>query len=131
MSTGFKVIKPEELDKNPFISFAQEWPILTAGRIGAYNGMTIGWGGLGVLWRKNVATVYVRRQRHTFQFLEKEPFFGLSFLNKTYKEAITFFGSKSGRDYDKAKETGLTPVAFVDKAVYFDESELVILLKKI
>ena len=131
MSNEFKIIKPEELHQNPFSSFGNDWPLLTAGRIESYNGMTIGWGGFGVLWSKNVATVYVRPQRYTFQFLEREPYFGLSFLNSSYKDALNFFGSKSGRDVDKAKETGLTPKAFEDKTVYFEEADLVIVLKKI
>lgn len=131
MSTQLEPLEPEALDLKPFTLFAKEWPILSAGTPDKYNGMTIGWGGLGTLWRRKVATVYVRPQRYTFRFIEKEPYFSLSVLGESYKEALNFFGSKSGRDVDKAKATGLTPVAFEDKTVYFAEARLVLILKKI
>ena len=131
MSHEFKTIEPEALAGNPFTLFGKGWPLLSAGRLGKYNGMTISWGGLGVLWRRKVATVYVRPQRYTFQFVEQEPYFSLSFLDESYKPALDFFGKKSGRDVDKAKATGLTPAAFDDKTVYFREAKLVLILKKI
>ena len=37
---------------------------------------------------------------------------------------------KSGRDIDKVKETGLTPI-YSDGTMYFEEARLVIILKKI
>jgi flavin reductase (DIM6/NTAB) family NADH-FMN oxidoreductase RutF len=131
MSSEFKSIDPETLQVSPFTLFAKEWPLLTAGRLDHYNGMTIGWGGLGSLWRRPTATVYVRPQRHTFQFVEKEPYFSLSILDGRYKSALDYFGKKSGRDVNKAKETGLTPSAYADKTVYFQEARLVLILKKI
>ena len=39
-------------------------------------------------------------------------------------------GSKSGRDYDKAKETGLTTVFTEDGIPYFEEAKLVLICKK-
>ncbi len=77
MSSGFTTIDqaPQE---NPCTLFGEGGPLLSAGRLDRYNGMTIGWGGLGPLWRRKVAAVYVRPQRHTFPFIEKEPYFSLS-----------------------------------------------------
>ncbi len=131
MITEFKTIEAEALERNPFTLFAKGWPILTAGHLDNYNGMTIGWGGLGTLWRRKVVTVYVRPQRYTYRFVESEPYFSLSILDESHKDALSFFGTNSGRNVDKAKETGLTPVAFEDKTVYFAESKLVLVLKKI
>lgn len=131
MSHNLVAIPPEKLEGNPFNLFAQSWPILTAGNLQRHNGMTIGWGGLGVLWRKRVATVYVRPQRYTYEFVEREPYFSLSVLDESYKTALNLFGTKSGRDLDKTKAAGLTPVAFEDKTVYFAESRLVLILKKL
>ncbi|MBR6923124.1 MAG: flavin reductase family protein, partial [Oscillospiraceae bacterium] len=41
-----------------------------------------------------------------------------------------FCGSKSGRDFDKAKETGITPVE-IDGAVSFEEARLVLVCRKL
>lgn len=43
-----------------FDQFDKKWALLTAGKIDNFNSMTISWGGLGTLWNKPVATVYVR-----------------------------------------------------------------------
>ena len=44
---------------------------------------------------------------------------------------MKFCGSKSGRDYDKVKETGLTPVVDDETgAVYFKEAKVVFICKK-
>ena len=42
--------------------------------------MVIGWGGLGTLWGKAVCTVYVRPQRYTYEFMERENAFSVSVL---------------------------------------------------
>ena len=49
----------EFIDKS-FSVFANEWALVTAGTPDNYNTMTIAWGGLGTLWSKPVATVYVK-----------------------------------------------------------------------
>jgi hypothetical protein len=131
VSDEFEKIRPEELEGNPFTLFGQQWPILTAGHLSKYNGMTIAWGGIGPLWRRKVVTVCVRPQRYTFQFLETEPHFSLSFLGESYRDALNYFGTKCGRDVDKARETGLTPIAFENRTVYFSEARLVLILNKL
>ena len=49
----------DELNANVFELFNKDWALLTAGSIGDYNAMTIGWGQLGTLWNKSVVTVFV------------------------------------------------------------------------
>lgn len=116
---------------NVFQLFKDCWPILTAGGKD-YNSMTISWGQMGVLWNKNVAIVYVRPQRHTYEFIQSQESFTLSFLPETYKEELAYFGSKSGKDVDKFKETGLTPVYDVDFDVtYVKEATFVLKMKKL
>ena len=53
--------------------FDGSWALLTAGTEENYNTMTISWGGMGTLWGKKVATVYVRpnRYRSLFPFWER------------------------------------------------------------
>ena len=53
----------------------------------------------------------------------------LSFFDEKYRDALTFCGSHSGRDHDKAKEAGLTPV-FEDGYTYFAEASLVLFCEK-
>lgn len=127
---NFKEIKPEELADNPFKLIGKDWTLITAGNAGSWNTMTASWGGFGVLWNKPVATIYVRPTRYTYDFMEREELFTLSFFTEEYRKALNFCGAKSGRDYDKAKETGLTSVE-CEASVTFQESKLVMVCKKI
>ena len=92
--------------------------------------MTASWGALGVLWNKKVALAFVRPQRYTFEFLESNQYYSLSFFDAQYKKELGFCGKVSGRDTDKIKETGFTPL-FDKDAPYFKESNLVFICKKI
>ena len=55
-----KSIKPEELEKNVFHMIGKEWLLVTAEKEGKVNTMTASWGGLGVMWGKNVAYIVLR-----------------------------------------------------------------------
>jgi flavin reductase (DIM6/NTAB) family NADH-FMN oxidoreductase RutF len=91
--------------------------LITAGNAGAdgggdWNTMTASWGGLGVLWGKDVAFMFIRPSRRTFEFANGNELFTLSFFDERYRDALNFIGSNSGRDHDKAAKTGLTPLVF-------------------
>ena len=73
-------VDPKAIHENVFSLIGDQWMLVTAGTAERCNPMTASWGGLGVLWRKNVATIYIRPQRYTFEFLEREPGFSLSFF---------------------------------------------------
>ncbi len=122
--------KPEELAVNPFGAIGRQWMLVTAGREGSYNTMTASWGGLGVLWGKDVSFVFVRPQRYTLEFMDREDYYTLSFLPEQYREALNVCGTRSGREIDKAEETGLTP-AFTAEAPYFEQAELVLVCRKL
>jgi flavin reductase (DIM6/NTAB) family NADH-FMN oxidoreductase RutF len=126
---GFHEIDVKKLTASPFSLIGDVWFLLTAGGENAYNTMTASWGGMGVLWGKNVVTSYIRPQRHTLSFIENEDLFTLCFFDETYRDALKYCGSHSGRDVDKAKETGLTPV-FDRGTTYFAEASLVLICKK-
>ena len=68
----FSRIDPKELDQNVFSMIGEQWMLVTAGTAERCNTMTASWGGLGVLWGKPVATVYIRPQRYTLEFVERE-----------------------------------------------------------
>ncbi len=54
-----------------------------------------------VLWGKPVATVYIRPQRYTLEFVEREDTFTLCFFGEEYRKALALCGSKSGRDIEQ------------------------------
>lgn len=124
-----KEISVREVQENFVKLIANDWALLTAKDGEGCNPMTVSWGGIGELWGKDTATVYVRESRYTKGLMDKENYFSLCFFGGGQKEALAFCGSKSGRDYDKVKETGLTPV-YDDAAVYFKEATLVLICRK-
>ena len=125
----FEKIDPKALDQNVFSLIGDQWMLITAGTEDKCNTMTASWGGLGVLWGKPVATVYIRPQRYTLEFVEREDTFTLCFLGEEYRKALALCGSKSGRDVDKVKECGFT-VTTAEGAPYFEEADLVLVCKK-
>jgi flavin reductase (DIM6/NTAB) family NADH-FMN oxidoreductase RutF len=127
----FKKINPTDISTNVFKLIGSEWMLITAGDLNSFNTMTASWGGFGVLWHKNICTIFVRPHRYTFSFLEKNPVFTLSFFSEQYKDAITICGTKSGRDSNKVAEAGLTPAPSENNGVYFTEASLVIECKKL
>lgn len=119
-----------DVKENPVDLLNNQWGLITAGKEGAYNTMTVSWGALGELWGREMVTAYIRPQRYTKNFLDNNDCFTLSFYPPEYKKALALCGSQSGRDVDKVKETGLTPV-FDEAAPYFREAKLVIVCKKV
>ncbi|MBQ9519935.1 MAG: flavin reductase [Acholeplasmatales bacterium] len=122
-----------DYDLNFFKEINDNFAILTAGdKTIGYNAMTVSWGGVGVLWNKMVAFLFVRHSRYTYEFIEKSDSVTLSFLSDKYKKEKALFGSKSGRDLDKFKETGLHAAYDPDyDGYYISESSYVFKGKKI
>ncbi|MGN0448113.1 MAG: flavin reductase [Acutalibacteraceae bacterium] len=125
-----KKINISDFDGNVFTLLKDNWALLTAGNKDSFNTMTVSWGAMGELWNKDVCFCFVRPQRYTYEFTEREEYFTLSFFSKEYKKALSFCGSHSGRDVDKVKQTGLTPVS-LGESIAFSEAEYVFLCKKI
>jgi flavin reductase (DIM6/NTAB) family NADH-FMN oxidoreductase RutF len=127
----FRRADPYTLKENVFKLIDLDWMLVTAGTPERWNTMTASWGGLGILWNKPVTFAFVRPTRHTYGFMEKADKFTLSFFPEKYRKALLFCGTKSGRDYDKAKETGLAPVAPAPGAVTFEQARLVLVCRKL
>jgi flavin reductase (DIM6/NTAB) family NADH-FMN oxidoreductase RutF len=119
-----------EFNTDIFSQFDKKWALLTAGDEKNFNTMTISWGGLGTLWRKPVATVYVRTSRYTHEFMDENEYFTISFYPEQYKEILGVLGSKSGRDMDKMKDSGLT-AKFLKDGVTFEEAEVTLVCRKL
>ncbi|HIT08864.1 MAG TPA: flavin reductase family protein [Candidatus Merdivicinus faecavium] len=119
-----------QLDCNPFQMIGKSWALVTAGDETACNTMTVSWGGMGVLWGKNVVTAYIRPQRYTREFLDRFDKFTVSFYDESERDALKLCGSKSGRDLDKIAAAGLTRV-HENGVTYFAEANLVLECKKV
>jgi len=126
----FRSIDPKTLKDNTFSIIDDEWMLVTSGDKNKFNTMTASWGGLGILWSVNVSFVFVRPGRYTYEFMEKCDTYSLSFLGDEHRDILTYCGKYSGRDKDKVKETGLTPV-FDKNSVYFEQARLVMVCKKL
>ena len=125
----FKEIKATEIKENGIDLLANQWGLVTAGTEAGYNTMTVSWGAIGELWGRDCATIYIRPQRYTREFIDSNDYFTLSFYPPELKSVHSVCGSKSGRDCNKTEATGLTPV-FDREAPYFDEAKLVLVCKK-
>lgn len=125
----FITCRPEELTDNVFDAIGRQWMLVTAGNETACNTMTASWGGLGVLWNKPSAFVFIRPSRYTYGFTEREDTFSLCFFDESYRSALQLCGVRSGRDMDKIKAAGLTP-RFDEVAPYFDEARLTLICRK-
>ena len=126
----FLKIPPEQFSGNVFDRIGRQWAVLSAGNEGDFNGMTVSWGGMGILWKKPVVTVYVRPERYTYGYMEREELFTLSFFPEECRQALNLMGSKSGRDLDKVKAAGLTPL-FLEGAPGYGEAEAVLVCRKV
>ncbi|MBS7262053.1 MAG: flavin reductase [Eubacteriales bacterium] len=112
-----------------FEQFDKKWALVTAGTIGAFNTMTVSWGGLGTLWSKPAATIYVRPNRYTYDFLNENEYFTICFFDEEARADLAYLGSHSGRDGDKVAQTSLHAVP-VGASVGWVEATLTLLCRK-
>ena len=125
-----KVIKPEELNKNVFSMIGKEWLLVTAEKEGKVNTMTASWGGLGVMWGKDVAFIVLRPQRYTKEFVDAGETFSLSVLGGERRKTLNYLGTVSGRDEDKVAKSGQT-VEREDGTPYFGEADTVLICRNL
>jgi flavin reductase (DIM6/NTAB) family NADH-FMN oxidoreductase RutF len=128
-----KHINPKSVTQIPGAGF-----LLTAGSLNGdnkdenlkeYNTMTVGWAEIGTLWGVPTMSVLVRSNRFTYEFMEKNDYFTASFFGAEHAKVLSVCGSKSGRDTDKAKVAGITPIE-IDGSVAFAEAEKILICKK-
>lgn len=131
-STQWQKIEPAKLMENPFTLFTNAMA-LTVGTSNNINSMTIGWGGLGILWGKDrpVATVYVEKSRYTHSLMENNEYFTITAFTDEYKKNLHYLGTVSGRDEDKIKGCGLTLMYTDSGNPAFKEGRLILECKKI
>jgi len=130
-STDWHQISAKEIKDNSTALFADDWALITAGTPEHFNMMTASWGCTGNLWNKPVAICFVRPQRYTFEFTEREHSYTLSFFDESYRDKLQYLGTVSGRDKDKVQGSGLTPKILPSGNISFEETRLIIECKKI
>lgn len=126
----FQPIPFDYVELNPFEKIGKEWALVSAGSKQDANTMTVSWGGLGVLWGKNVFFIFIRDSRYTKEFIDTYDFFSVSFMDKEYKDAMNYCGSHSGRYEDKLANAGLT-WNYKHSIPFIDEGALVFLCQKL
>ena len=130
---SFREISPEKFDYSPFRLIGKNWLLITTPdetKQSGANAMTASWGGVGILWNKSVATVYVRPQRYSFGLCEKSARFSLCILPEQYREALKLCGTKSGRDTDKLKDCSLSCTE-IDGVKVIEQSKVAMLCRKL
>ena len=95
-------ISVEQLQLDPVKMIAGDWMLITAGNEQrGYNTMTASWGHLGSIWGHGgglpTAVVYLRPQRYTKEFVDREELFTLTFFSEEYRKALAYLGRHSGR----------------------------------
>lgn len=84
--------------------------LVSVSKDGQPNVMTIGWGLIGVIWRKPVFIVAIRPSRYTYRLIEETGDFTVNVPSKDMGSVVEYCGTVSGRDHDKFKEKRLKAV---------------------
>lgn len=124
---SFQPVSLTSLDFNPFQRVGRDWMLITAGDSTQVNTMTASWGGMGVLWGQDVATVYIRPSRYTHQFVDAQGRFSLCFFDESWRDALSMLGRVSGRDCDKISDAELH-ITWLDGIPVFEEASLALLV---
>jgi flavin reductase (DIM6/NTAB) family NADH-FMN oxidoreductase RutF len=127
----FRIIRPEEIQDNVFKLIDKDWMLITAGTFDKYNCMTASWGGMGILWKKPVAFVFIRPTRYTMEFTETNQRMSLCFFPEKYRPILNLCGTKSGKQIDKMHIEGLTPMITGEGTTFYQEARMAIFVKKL
>ena len=127
----YNEIAVKSLSDNIFQLLDDDWMLITAGKLSSFNTMTASWGSFGILWQKPTATIVIRPQRYTLQFVNENDIFTLSFFAPGHKHILNFCGQHSGKNIDKVKETGLVPIELPSGNISFSQARMVMECKKL
>ncbi|WP_051697663.1 flavin reductase [Prevotella sp. 10(H)] len=122
----FKKIEPTELSENIFNLVGKDYSVITAGTDSIYNSMTASYGGWGQLFDAPVTWCFLYASRYTLEFIKKEKSYTMTYFPDQFKDQVIAFGSKSGRNSDKMKQTTLTRVKTPSGNITYKEAKLII-----
>lgn len=125
-----KEILANELTSNFFDEFKNKWALVVVKDSKEDNAMTIAWGGVGIIWSKQVCSVYVKNLRYTKHMLDEAEYFSVSFFDDSYKDVLAYLGRVSRKDEDKITNSKLTR-DYVDGVLVLKEARLTLIMKKI
>lgn len=120
----------KDLNENAFDMIGKDWLLLTAKKGDKVNTMTASWGGVGILWNKRVAYIFIRPQRYTKEFVDSSDHLSISVLPNEYRKELQYLGTASGRDEDKIAKANLTVKEYED-VPYFEEGRLTFICRKL
>ena len=74
-----------------------------------YNLLTVAWTGT-VCTNPPMCSISVRPERHSYEIIRRTGEFVINLTTERLARAVDWCGVRSGRDYDKFREMGLTPL---------------------
>lgn len=83
--------------------------VSTADRSGKTNILTVAWTGT-ICTNPPMVYISVRPERYSYQMIKESGEFVINLTTESLIKATDYCGVRSGRDVDKWKETGLTPL---------------------
>lgn len=125
----FQPFSVDLLDFHAFNKIGKEWMLIAAGDTDKANAMTASWGGVGVLWGRNVVYIFIRDTRYTKELVDQNETFSLNFFGDNNRSALKYFGAVSGRDEDKISNAKMH-VDYYKDTPYIDEGNLVMICRK-
>ncbi len=126
----FQDMSVDYFECNPFNTIGQDWFAITTGMGDKVNAMTAGWGGMGVMWGKNVFFLVVRKSRYTHEIMDATEKLSVNFFpDKQGRMFLKYIGSVSGRDEDKIKSSH-THIDYDGDVPYIDEAKIVFICRK-
>lgn len=127
----FRQMDPADVSENFIRAIGKEWMLVTAGDAASCNTMTASWGFVGEMWGKHAAVVVIRPSRYTKEFIDRTERLTLSFFDESYRKALNYCGTHSGRDGDKIAAAGLTVVRTDAGTPALGEARLVLECRKL
>lgn len=104
----------------------EEHTVITAGTDSLFNSMAASWEAMARYFQKPTTFCLLGAKRYTLELIEKHQSYTMSFFPDQFEGEVYAFGSKSGRDSNKMKETKLTYVKTPSGNITYREARVVI-----
>ena len=108
-----------ELNLKIFDMIDNKWGLIFVGDLKKNNIMTASWMSFGILWNYPIIIVYIRPTRYTYNLMEKNDLFSVSFFNDNYNDKLKFCGTKSGRNINKIEACNFN---LINKEIIFEKN---------
>ena len=109
---GFREVKAEELQMNPFTTIGKDWLLITAGNEEKCNTMTASWGRSGGNGGSRLRRYHIQPQRYTKEVVDREETFYHLRASGRIPRGAELLRTVSGKGIDKIRGPVLPPVFF-------------------